>query len=86
MARKIVCDPAKIVQMEDGNLRWEWYFRLTEPAPNGYADGTYVRVWTDPPEPELLINAAFPALIAAQANFEGVDINMTAEDVYGGRL
>lgn len=86
MARKIVCDPVKILQTEDGGLKWSWYFRLTEPASNGYADGTYERVWTDPPEPELTINADFPGRIAAQANIEGVDIALTAEDVYGGRL
>ena len=43
-------------------------------------------MWTDPPEPEVLINADFPGRIAALANAEGVDINLSAEDVYGGRL
>jgi hypothetical protein len=81
----IIADTPVILPVEGGGHKWSWYYRL-EPAVNGVSDGTYERVWTDPPELEVQVNAEFPAQIAARANLEAVTEEFTASSVYGGRI
>lgn len=84
MATIIIAD-APVILPEGTGHKWSWYYRLTEPV-NGVQDGTYERVWTDPPELEVQINADFPGRIADRVNFEATTSQFTGADVYGGRI